>query len=140
MPISLNRVTLIGYLGRDPEIKYIPSGVVVAKVSLATTDEYKKNNEKQTDWHNLELWDKLGTVASQYLSKGSLIYVEGRLRYNEWERDGVRHRTTKIVVNYLKMLGSSPYSGETIDIEEVGKVEGTEGTSKQPLVSSDLPF
>ena len=85
---SLNRVTLIGNLGKDPEIKYTPSGAPVAKITLATNERYKdKSGEWQdrTEWHNVVLWQRLAEIAGEYLKKGGKVYVEGRLQTRSWD-------------------------------------------------------
>jgi len=88
---SVNRVILIGNLGRDPELRYTPSGAAVANFTIATTDTWTKDGEKQshTEWHRIVAWGKLAEVCGEYLAKGKQVYIEGRIRTNEWEdRDG----------------------------------------------------
>ena len=112
---SVNKVILVGRLGRDPEVRYTPSGSPVANFSLATDEAWKdKNGEKQqrTEWHNIVVWDKLAEICGQYLTKGKLVYLEGRLQTREWDdRDGVKRRTTEVVVTNMVMLGSKGESG-----------------------------
>lgn len=111
MSRSVNKVILLGHLGKDPELKYTPSGQAVAKFSLATSERWKdKNNgelQERTEWHNIVCWAKLAETASQYLSKGSGVYVEGRLQTRSWEdKEGKRHYMTEVVVNELVMTGN----------------------------------
>ncbi|MGH7487330.1 MAG: single-stranded DNA-binding protein [bacterium] len=106
---SVNKVILIGRLGKDPEIRSIPSGKSVTKFTLATDDRFTdKSGEKQerTEWHNIETWDRLAEVCGQYLRKGSLVYIEGTIRTESWDdkETGVKKYRTKIVANTMQML------------------------------------
>ena len=106
---SVNKVIIIGNLGRDPETRYMPDGGAITNISVATTDTWKdKNGEKQekTEWHRVAFFGKLAEIAGEYLKKGSQVYVEGRLQTREWEKDGVKRYTTEIVANQMQMLGS----------------------------------
>jgi single-strand DNA-binding protein len=113
---GVNRVILIGNLGKDPEIRNLEGGAKVANFSLATTESYKgKNGEKveQTEWHNIVLWRGLAEVAESYLKKGSSIYVEGKIRTRDWtDKDGNKRYTTEIIADNMVMLGSRRDSGE----------------------------
>ena len=106
---SVNRVILIGNLGRDPELRYTPSGTAVANFSLATTDRFSnKQGERQerTEWHRIVAWGRTAELCAQYLSKGRSVYVEGRLQTNEWEdKEGQKRRTTEIVAQTVQFLG-----------------------------------
>ena len=107
---SINKVILVGRVGKDPEIKSISSGSV-ANFSLATSESYKdKNGEKveTTEWSNCVAFGKLGDIIGQYVTKGSLLYVEGKLKTDKYTKDGVDKYSTKIVVNEMKMLGGKP--------------------------------
>ncbi len=133
----VNKVTLVGRLGRDPEVRYTASQVPVCTFSLAT-DWQNRNGEKQTEWHNIVAWRKLAEICGQYLNKGKLIYIEGRLQTRDWDdRDGNKRRTTEIVATEMKMLsgpgegGGRPAAaaaGETSDTMEVG------------ITDDDIPF
>ena len=105
---SVNKVTLIGTLGRDPEVRYMPNGNAVANVTLATDESYmdKQTGQKveQTEWHRLVVYGKLAEICQQYLKKGSKAYFEGRLKTREWEKDGIKRYTTEIVANDMMML------------------------------------
>lgn len=104
---SVNKVILVGRLGKDPEVKSIPSGTSVVKFSVATDEKFtNRNGEKQerTEWHNIEVWGKLGEICAQYLRKGKLVYLEGTIRTEEYEKDGEKKRWTKIVANEMRML------------------------------------
>jgi len=109
---TVNKVILVGNLGSDPEVKTIPSGVQVANFSLATSESWNsQEGEKQerTEWHRLVLWRRLAEVAAQYLTKGSKIYVEGKLQTRSWDdQSGQKRYTTEVVVDNLEMLGGDP--------------------------------
>jgi single-strand DNA-binding protein len=107
---SVNKVILVGNLGRDPETRYMPDGGAVTNVSIATTETWKDktSGEKQekTEWHRVAFFGKLAEIAGEYLKKGSQVYVEGRLQTREWEKDGVKRYTTEIIASAMQMLGS----------------------------------
>lgn len=113
--MTVNKAILIGRLGKDPETRYMTNGEAVTNVSLATSENYKdKSGEKQerTEWHNLVLYRRLAEIAGEYLKKGSMIYVEGRIQTRKWQdKEGKDRYTTEIIVNEMKMLGSKPGSG-----------------------------
>ena len=106
---GVNKVILIGNLGKDPEVRYLDSGVAVANFSLATTENYKnKEGERvsQTEWHNIVLWRGLAEVAEKWLKKGSSVYVEGKIRNRKWEdKEGNTRYTTEILGDNMTMLG-----------------------------------
>jgi single-strand DNA-binding protein len=105
----LNKVTLIGNLGQDPEVRYTPSGAAVATISIATTRSWKdKQSQKQTEteWHRVIFWNRQAEVVGEYLKKGSMIYVEGRLQTRKWEtKDGQERYTTEIIASEMHMMG-----------------------------------
>ncbi len=107
---SVNKVILIGNLGRDPETRYMPDGGAITNISVATTDVWKdKQGEKQekTEWHRVAFFGKLAEIAGEYLKKGSQVYVEGRLQTRKWQdKEGVDKYTTEIVADRMQMLGS----------------------------------
>lgn len=107
---SVNKVILIGNLGKDPEVKYTPSGTPVAKITLATNERYKdKSGEWQdrTEWHNVVLWQRLAEIAGEYLKKGGKVYIEGRLQTRSWEDKQTNQKKymTEVVANDLVLLG-----------------------------------
>lgn len=110
MARSVNKVILIGNLGKDPELRYAPSGSAVATFSLATSEQWKDqegNPQERTSWHNIVVWGKLAEIASEYLKKGRKVYLEGRLQYRDYEdKNGNKRYVTEVVVNDLVMLGS----------------------------------
>lgn len=107
---SVNKVLLIGTLGRDPEMRYLPNGNAVCSASLATDEGYKDRNTGQqvdkTEWHRVEAFGRLAEIMGEYLKKGSKIYVEGKLRTDEYEKDGIKRYSTKIIANEMTMLDS----------------------------------
>ena len=107
---SVNKVILIGNLGRDPETRYMPDGAAITNISVATTETWKdKAGEKQekTEWHRVAFFGKLAEIAGEYLKKGSQVYVEGRLQTRKWQdKDGNDKYTTEIVADRMQMLGS----------------------------------
>ncbi len=109
--MSVNKVILVGRLGRDPETRYTSGGQAVANFTMATDESYKDRageRQKRTEWHRIVLWGKLAEIAQQYLKKGMLVYIEGRIQTRQWEdkRDGQKRTTTEIVGNAMKMLTS----------------------------------
>jgi single-strand DNA-binding protein len=112
---SVNKVILVGNLGRDPETRYTTGGDPITNVSIATTDTWKdKNGEKQekTEWHRVAFFGKLAEIAGEYLKKGSQVYVEGRLQTRKWQdKDGQDKYTTEIVADRMQMLGSRAGGG-----------------------------
>jgi single-strand DNA-binding protein len=107
---SINKVILIGRLGKDPELKYTPSGTPVAKFSLATDSSFKDANgdkQQRTEWHNIVAWSKLAEICGQYLTKGKQIYVEGRIQSRQWEdkQTGAKRTGYDIVISQMTMLG-----------------------------------
>ena len=108
---SLNKVHIIGHLGRDPEIRYMPSGDAMANVAVATSEQWKDKatGEKReaTEWHRVVVFGKLAEIIGQYLKKGSLVYFEGKLKTRKWtDKDGVEKYATEIVADQMQMLGS----------------------------------
>jgi single-strand DNA-binding protein len=109
MPFSLNRTELIGRLGQDPETRYTPDGQAVSKFSLATDRPAKPGTQSEPDWHSIVCWQKLAEFAGEYLTKGRLVFVAGRLAYRSWEgKDGQKHRATEIVAAELIPLDRKP--------------------------------
>jgi len=116
MAKSVNKVILIGNLGKDPEVKYTPQGTAVAKFSLATNERYKDkegNWQDRTEWHNITCWARLAEIAGEYLKKGRTVYIEGSLRTDSWEdkQTGQKKYMTNVVANDLVLLGGRGESG-----------------------------
>ena len=144
MANGVNKVILIGNLGKDPEIARLESGVKKAAFSLATTEVYRnKEGEKisHTEWHNIVLWRGLAEVAENYLKKGNTVFIEGRIRRREYDdKDGVKRYVTDIIGDNMTMLSTSPRP--TSEPGEPGseKVENGNGNGVVPAPEDDLPF
>ncbi len=152
---SINKVILIGNLGRDPEVRYLPDGGAVTNISVATTDTWKdKSGEKQerTEWHRIAFFGRLAEIAGEYLKKGSQVYIEGSLRTRKWQdKDGQDRYTTEIVASEMKMLGSrgggsEPMTREPAPAAAAAAPEGG-GAKPQPKkggafdeMDDDIPF
>lgn len=111
---SVNKVILVGNLGRDPEVRYMPNGEAVANFSIATTENWKDKSgvkQEKTEWHNIVMYRRLAEIAGEYLKKGRPVYIEGRLQTRKWEKDGVTRYTTEIIGDQMQMLGSKEGGG-----------------------------
>ena len=148
---SVNKVILIGNLGRDPETRYMPDGGAVTNISIATTETWKdKAGEKQekTEWHRVAFFGKLAEIAGEYLKKGSQVYVEGRLQTRKWQdKDGADKYTTEIIADRMQMLGSRQGMGGGDREREAPPREGGPakapakgGASKFDDFGDDIPF
>lgn len=139
---GVNKVILIGNLGADPEIRNLPSGSSVANFNIATSESYtNKNGEKvtNTEWHRIECWEGFAKVAEQYLKKGNSVYVEGKLRTEEWQdKEGNTRYTTKIRVQNLTMLGGAPAQGQQNN-QAQPQSQPAENFANEPA-EDDLPF
>ena len=134
---GVNRVILIGRLGRDPELRYTPAGKAVANFTMATSENWKDDSgerQERTEWHRIVIWGKLAETAAKYLSKGSQVYIEGRLQTREWtDKDGQKRYTTEIVASSLVMLSGKGDGGNNPE-----KPESSDGMSPDDLDS--IPF
>ncbi|MDH5481211.1 MAG: single-stranded DNA-binding protein [Nitrosomonas sp.] len=147
---SVNKVILIGNLGKDPETRYMSNGEAVTNITLATTDSWKdKTGEKQekTEWHRVTFYRKLAEIAGEYLKKGRQVYIEGRLETRKWtDKSGVDRYTTEIIANDMKMLGSRSGSGsfDLNDKEESNAAPNQSASSKSgggfDDMEDDIPF
>jgi single-strand DNA-binding protein len=152
---SVNKVILIGNLGRDPEVRYMPDGGAITNISIATTENWKdKNGEKQekTEWHRVAFFGKLAEIAGEYLKKGSQVYVEGRLQTRKWQdKDGNDKYTTEIVADRMQMLGSRQGMGGGGDRDAPERESAPRPASAKPAAAKpagskfddfedDIPF
>jgi single-strand DNA-binding protein len=141
---SLNKVMLIGNLGKDPEVRYTTSGTAVASFSIATTERFKNKNgewEEKTEWHNITLWSRLAEIAGEYLAKGRTVYIEGRLQTRKWQdRDGRDRYTTEIVGEKMQMLGGKGEGGGRARTTEEPSYE--QPSYEEPAFNpdDDIPF
>ena len=151
MARSVNKVILLGRLGKDPELSYIPSGQSVAKFTMATNRSYKDKSgewKEETDWHNIVAWGKLGEICAQYLAKGRQAYVEGQIRTRSWEdREGKKRTTTEIIASEVVLLGSRGEGAPETASRAAGasrssaSPEDSSGGSGSPeITDDDIPF
>ena len=150
---GINKVILVGNLGKDPETRYLESGVAVTSFSLATTESYKDKTGtrvNQTEWHNVVLWRGLAEVAEKYLKKGSQVYIEGKIRSRSWEdKEGNKRYTTEIIGDNMTMLGGKRDSEASSEESFQSMSQPTAQPLTQPAAeqqqsvaeeSDDLPF
>ncbi|MCD0487443.1 single-stranded DNA-binding protein [Pedobacter sp. MC2016-14] len=143
---GINKVILVGHLGKDPEVRHLDGGVTVASFPLATSETYNKDGKRveQTEWHNIVLWRGLAEVASKYLQKGKLIYVEGKLRTRSFEdREKVKKYVTEVVAENFTILGrKSDFETAAQPLAGVGQTQKNEDefTASPGDLSGDLPF
>lgn len=139
----INKAILVGRLGSDPEVRYTPSGMAVANFNIATNEKWKDKGsgemKERTEWHRIVAWGRLGEICGEYLAKGKMVYVEGRLQTRSWEKDGVTRYTTEIVAQEMKMLDAKDGS----DSYRPSKQDAAPEYSGPPLPEdndSDIPF
>ena len=148
MSRGINKVILVGHLGKDPETKYMPSGGAVTNVTLATSESWKdkSSGEKQekTEWHRVVFFNKLAEIAGEYLKKGSQVYVEGSLRTRKWQnKEGVDQYTTEIVANEMQMLCGKPGSGAgggDYSQASPGRSSSQQASPQAQPAGMDVPF
>jgi single-strand DNA-binding protein len=109
MARGINKVILVGNLGNDPDTRSLPNGGTVANISIATSESWKDKNtgqqQERTEWHRIVFFNRLAEIVTQYLKKGSSVYIEGALRTRQWDKDGQKHYTTEVVASEMQMLG-----------------------------------
>jgi len=148
---GINKVILVGHLGKDPEVRHLDGGVTVASFPLATSESYNKDGRKieQTEWHNIVMWRGLADIASKYLQKGKLVYIEGKLRTRSFEdKEGHKKYTTEVVAENFTMLGrKSDFENENGEGSSQQKSENGMAKEDQPMnydketaADDDLPF
>jgi len=142
---GVNKVLLIGRLGRDPEVRYTPDGTAIANFSIATSEEWKdkKTGEKQerTEWHKIVAFRRLGEICGEYLSKGRQVYIEGRLQTRDWQdKDGNKRYTTEIVASQMQMLGSRDAYDNTGGGSGFKKNDMPPGPEFSGSQDDDIPF
>lgn len=140
---SVNKVLLIGNLGKDPEVRFTPSGRAVAKFSLATTDSWtdqESGKQERTEWHNVVVWGKQAESCGQYLSKGRQVYIEGSIRSRSYDdKDGNKRYITEIVAQRVQFLGGSGGGGRAAQ-QEGGSGGGFDEFGGGPASEDDIPF
>ena len=140
---SVNKVILVGNLGRDAEVRVTPSGTAVANFSIATTEVWNdKSGQKQekTEWHKVVLWGKAAESLKDYLVKGKQIYVEGRLETRKWEKDGVERYTTEVKADKITLLGGGGGGGGSRSMDRSAGQSGGDDTPMEPITDDDIPF
>jgi single-strand DNA-binding protein len=142
--MSVNKVILVGRLGRDPETRFTSSGQAVCNFTLATDESYKdRNGERQqrTEWHRIVMWGKLAEIGQQYLKKGKLVYIEGRLQTRQWDdKEGNKRSTTEIVANVMRMLGGRAEGAPAADVEAAPAASGADDHAQPEIGDEDTPF
>ncbi len=143
---SLNRVTLIGRLGADPEIKATPSGAMVCNFSVATSESWKDKasgeKKEKTEWHRVQAWRELAEVCGKYLAKGREVCVEGKLQTRTYEKEGVKHYSTEVVADRVVFLGSGKSDGAREEDHQPSQrgQRAPEGNPPPPGSDDDIPF
>jgi single-strand DNA-binding protein len=145
---SLNKLLLIGHLGKDPEVRYTQEGAAVASFSLATSENYTDKNgtrQERTEWHSVKAFGKLADICKQYLSKGKQVYIEGRIQTREYtDREGIKRRITEVIANQMIMLGSRS-QGQDAGVQPMESVarsvaDGDQAFGDAGITDSDIPF
>lgn len=140
---NINKVLLMGRLGADPELRYTADGTPVASFNMATSESYKDRSgakKEKTEWHRVVVWRKLAEIAGEYLKKGRLVYIEGKLQSREWEKDGKKHKVFEIVASDVKMMPNG--QGQNHGNENKGSV-GPSGSVEDdfiPELEDDVPM
>lgn len=145
---SVNKVILIGRLGKDPELKYTPSGAPVARFTLATDESFKDRSgeqQRRTEWHTIVAWNKLAEICGEYLTKGKQVYIEGSIRSRQWEgQDGNKRTAYEIVARQMTMLGSRGDSERTVVPDRSAAAASTspeaEPAPEPEITDEDIPF
>ncbi len=138
----INKAIIVGRLGGDPEVRYTPGGTAVANFTVATSERWKDKEsgemQEKTEWHRVVAWQRLGEVCGEYLTKGSQVYIEGKMQTRSWEKDGVTRYTTEIIASEMKMLGAKG--------DAKPKMDGPPAQKEQPAgpsndgMDDDIPF
>jgi len=142
---GINKVILVGHLGKDPEVRYLEGGVSVTSFPLATSENYNKDGRKieQTEWHNIVMWRGLADVAGKFLQKGKLVYIEGKLRTRSFEdKEGVKKYTTEVVAENFTMLGRKSDFEDNGERQPGKNIPGSNGNNNTLSngAADDLPF
>jgi len=148
MSKGINKVIIIGNLGNDPELKYLPSGGAVTNITVATSESWKDKQtgqqQERTEWHRVAIFGKLAEIAAEYLRKGSKVYIEGALRTRQWEKDGVAHYTTEIIASDLQFLDGKQTSGSAQQTQPQAKPQRMATAQGQYRAADDfddeIPF
>ena len=149
---GVNKVILVGNLGNDPEVRYMPNGNAVANVSLATSETWKDKStgeqQEKTEWHRVVFFNRLAEIVEQYVKKGTKLYVEGRLQTRSWEQDGVKRYSTEVVANEMQMLDSRSGVSQDFSGSPVAAAPAAQSSQQQAAAppqnfdnfDDDIPF
>jgi single-strand DNA-binding protein len=143
---GVNKVILVGRLGKDPEVRNLENGATVVNFSMATSETYKDKTtgerKELTEWHNIVLWRERAEIAAKYLHKGDQVYIEGKLRTRSWEKDNVTRYTTEVVGDNITLLGSKPSGGGSSERVQApaNTTANDPGERTAPDATDDLPF
>lgn len=144
--MSVNKVILVGHVGKDPEVRYLDKDVAVANFTLATTERSRTLQNgtvipERTEWHNIVAWRGLAEISEKYIRKGSQLYIEGRIQTRSWEKDGVKRYTTEIYADTINLLGKKPEHTEPLSTVTTANSNTSLGDELAPPVGEDdLPF
>jgi single-strand DNA-binding protein len=142
---SVNKVILLGNLGRDPELRYTQGGQAVANFSIATSESWNKKDgsgrEERTEWHRIVAWGRTAELCAQYLAKGRTVYVEGRLQTREWEnKEGQKQRTTEVIAQTVQFIGSGGGAARAAQGAGATAAPATSGSFDGPPPDDEIPF
>jgi single-strand DNA-binding protein len=148
---SVNKVILVGNLGKDPEVRYMPNGEAVCNFSVATTETWKDKagaKQEKTEWLNIVMYRKLAEIAGKYLKKGASVYLEGRIQTRSWEKDGVTRYSTEIIADQMQMLGGKPNAGTDASSNDYDQTPPADAPAKHAApggnnfddFEDDIPF
>ena len=149
---GVNKVILVGNLGNDPEVRYMPNGNAVANVSLATSETWKDKStgeqQEKTEWHRVVFFNRLAEIVEQYVKKGTKLYVEGRLQTRSWEQDGVKRYSTEVVANEMQMLDSRGGASQDFSGSQIAAEPAAQSSQQQAAAppqnfdnfDDDIPF
>ena len=149
---GVNKVILVGNLGNDPEVRYMPNGNAVANVSLATSETWKDKStgeqQEKTEWHRVVFFNRLAEIVEQYVKKGTKLYVEGRLQTRSWEQDGVKRYSTEVVANEMQMLDSRGGVSQDFSGSQISEAPAAQPSQQQAAAppqnfdnfDDDIPF
>ena len=149
---GVNKVILVGNLGNDPEVRYMPNGNAVANVSLATSETWKDKStgeqQEKTEWHRVVFFNRLAEIVEQYVKKGTKLYVEGRLQTRSWEQDGVKRYSTEVVANEMQMLDSRGGVSQDFSGSQIAAASAAQSSEQQAAAppqnfdnfDDDIPF
>lgn len=138
----INKVTLIGRIGKDIELKYLPNGTAVTQLSLATEEKWMKDGQKQarTEWHRVNVYGKTAEHCNQFLKKGSLIFIEGKIQTRSWEKDGAKHYSTEIVAQLIKFLDMKKENGNAAESQKTAQDENFQIATNADFTADDISF